>query len=248
MATVLNAADWIKVNGLNYIKLTYKGKSVFVYPPKSDKDENPTVEQAVSFFLANINGCESGYYTLIGRHNSAFGAGDLYFNFQHVATNAGASNAQISGLPEERLVTAITEKLTAQFEARLKDLKHEQEVTDLKKQIKEAKEAKNEFGLDKIGEVLGQVLEVGNMMKKTPLPVNPAISGPVLHREPVAAPQPVRQEQSSEQTARFGNAITAITNVTGENTIEAFEALARFAQENPDKFNTYLNMLKAQAS
>lgn len=247
MATIANASNWLESNGIVAFKVLKNKNIVFKYPV-GDESEKASTQEAIQFFEQNIRATEAGYYTMHGRRTvGTFGSGDLVFTFSH-QHNATQGNA-IGGLSEDRigqLIAAQTGTLNAQWEARLKDLQHQYEVTELKKQIKEAKEGSGAVTMHDASNLLSQMITLLDGIKANP---PAAIAGvPQAPRAPmhVATATPTVATPTDDR-GRFGNAIAKITSVTGDETITAFEALARLAETAPGQFSLYMKHLISQS-
>jgi YesN/AraC family two-component response regulator len=239
------ATEWLQLHNNPYWRIEQGGKPVSKSNEAEEGEKGKSelsLDESISFFMQNAELLPDGWYVLKARKNAKGTAGEMQFRFK-IEISAGSSSTghQVAGIGsvevlESKFAALIAAKMEAQdqkYQAMLKEQKHEFELQELKKELKEAKEEKGAVGIDKIGEVIGQVNQMFTNYRLMNVPSNPAkVAGPTAAVSPANSPEKVIE-----------TALEDLHSVMGDDLPSKLAKLAEMAKANPEQFKTYLNML-----
>lgn len=256
MDSIDKAVEWLRLNQLPYYRVEFAGKTGFRSPENEETGKEVDTERSIEFFRQNMDMYGSGSYTLIARRTIKGTNGEQRFLFSKAGQ--ATSSPTISGLDEGRvsqIVNAQLEAARAEHKREIEALQHKWELEQLKKELKELKKGGNSIGgIDRLGEVLGQVERVLTLSRATPgaagrAAMRPAVSGPVVsHRATDPEPQPEAiNGVDGELNADEGSIVTSIERLhsaLGDDIITGLAGLAELAESNPAQVKMYLQMMQ----
>lgn len=153
----------------------------------------------------------------------------------HVYTfRCGGSPSGIEGMSNNPMFTLLREMNALQIEMLKKDMKHEKEMEDFKREIKEDDTA------GKIKEYIGMLSPyIPGILSKIPnaIPI-PGIAGNE-HEEVVV------EKINADQIKRLNTAVASLIKIDPDF-VSTIEALAQFGHQSPEQYKSFIPMLKSQ--
>ena len=238
----------IKQTGLNRFIIYKYGDSRNKMPVLNFSDNTGSFEKAISYFdvwakhATNNNPYEmllfKGDADKLDDENNSKKKDCIKFSFR--LSGANAMNGTY-GYESSSNIGLIMENATLKAQQQVNDLKHQMQLDEIKREIKELKEEQEDDDSDEL-EALGKNNWIGALVEHLlPKKAVPAINGP---EEETQAQTKTKQAQlTTAQVENIKKAISILSKYDNEIDTDLLK-LAAIAQQKPDTFKMLLGTLR----